>query len=79
MTSKYTFFFLKTNGLSIWPFSDTTTQDKYIFERCSRINFEVGNKLQVSERDGKDIFDAKSPISVCYLVCYLGEIFQFVT
>ncbi len=65
VTSKYAGLFLKTNGLNIRPFCDMTTRDKYTFERCSRINFEVGNKLQVSETDGKDIFDAKSPISVC--------------
>ena len=62
VTSKYAGLFMKTNGLNMWPFCDMTTRDKYTFERCSRINFEVGNKLQVSEIDGKDIFDAKSPI-----------------
>ena len=65
VASKYAGLFMKTNGLNIWPFCDMTTRDKYTFERCSRINFEVGNKLQVSETDGKDIFDAKSPILVC--------------
>ena len=65
VTSKYAGLFLKTNGLNIWPFSDMTTRDKYTFNICSRINFEVRNKLQVLETDGKDIFDAKSPISVC--------------
>ena len=62
VTSKYAGLFMKTNGLNIWPFSDMTNRDKYTFERCSRTNFEVGNKLQVSKIDGKDIFDAKSPI-----------------
>ena len=62
VSSKYARVFMKTDGLNIWPFSNMTTWDKYIFEICSRINFEVGNTLQVSETDGKDIFDAKSPI-----------------
>ena len=51
VTANYARLFLETDGLNIWLFSDTTTRDKFIFKICHSVNFEVGNTLQVSEKD----------------------------
>ena len=44
--------------------SDTIIRGRTTFKVCHSINFDVAKTLQVSEKDGKDIFDANSQLQV---------------